>query len=107
MPNHQVTESEHHSDPVAVAARRLEVAKLITHTDKRRAWLADLIASGRADSQAAAAWKRSVPSIGVLDDYWDEFIALPADQQITALKATEFKGMPWQSLLQCCPYFES
>ena len=83
------------------------MAKLLAHTDKRRAWLSDLIASGRADSQAAAAWMRSVPSIGVLDDYWEEFIALSADQQILALKEKEFNGMSWQSLLQCCPYFES
>ena len=100
-------EQEHRSDPVVVAARRREVAKLLAHTDERRAWLADLIASGRADSKAAAQWKQTVPSIGVLDDYWDEFIALPQAQQLDALQSKDFRGMPWQSLLQCCPYFEA
>lgn len=96
----------HQCDPVAVAARRAEVSKLLAHTDRRRAWLSELILSGRADGKAALEWNRSMPSIGLLGDLWDEFIALPQGEQAGALASDSFKGMSWQSLMQSCPYFE-
>lgn len=95
---------EYKFDPVAYAERQAEIAKLMARVKEKQLYLSGLIASGKVDMNDARFRNATMP--GILGDHWASFIELPESAQIEALSLTEFKGMAWQSLLQCRPIFE-
>ena len=68
-----------------------------------RARLAQAIERGEVDDQDADRRNSAMP--GVLGDLWRDFLALPTPERLRALSQDAFKGMHWQSLLQCSPFF--
>jgi hypothetical protein len=86
----------------AVACRHAEVDKVMQQVQRQRQQLAQRIASGQANHQAAALRNAAMP--GLLGQRWAEFMGLSDVQKIQELAQLRFNGMAWQSLLQCNPY---
>lgn len=71
---------------------------------ERSAQLVRILQTGLdAGGSALVAELGNVPA-GTLRTAWAEFIALPTTDQVEALESNDFRGVPWQSLLQCNPY---
>ena len=89
----------------AAAARREEVEKVMRQVDVKRIELARRIGSDAVDESDALRRNASMP--GILGALWSQFIALSRQDKLSSLAESEFKGMHWQSLLQCNPYVVS
>jgi hypothetical protein len=48
--------------------------------------------------------KRNSSKAGMLGALWSEFIDLPRGDQLAALEGARYKGMAWNSLMQCNPF---
>ncbi len=85
--------------------RQAEIAKVLDQVDRKRAMLAERLLAGELDLDAARARNAGMP--GVLGARWAEFIELPPGEQVAAMREPRFRGMSWQSLLQCSPFLPS
>lgn len=90
-------------DPIAIAERHAAIAVVMARVNAKRAALAQRIQASQVDAKDAHRRNETMP--GYLGELWADFLAMPQPQQIKALRHDEFKGMAWQSLLQCSPYF--
>jgi hypothetical protein len=74
--------------------------------ERKRLLLAQRLREGALDLNDARSRNAAMP--GILGLRWAEFIELPLAAQTQALETLSeprFRGMAWQSLLQCSPFF--
>jgi hypothetical protein len=88
-----------------LAQRQAEIAKVVAQVDRKRTLLAQRLLAGEFDLQQARDRNAGMP--GVLGQRWAEFLDLPASEQAATLREPRFRGMAWQSLLQCSPFLMS
>jgi len=79
-----------------------ELAQAAEHARLRRVALASDILEGRIVTQDARERGRLLA--GPLGEAWASFMVLSPEDQARALLQEEFRGVPWQELLQCSPY---
>jgi hypothetical protein len=91
-------------DPVALRQRQDAIAELMGRVTASRLALRQRLADGDVNADNARQRNASMP--GFLGELWGAFMQLPLQSQLDALAVTEYRGMAWQSLLQCSPYLE-
>lgn len=89
-------------DQAAFNARQAEIEKIMRGVTQKRYKLTERIVRNDVDTDDARQRNKKMP--GLLGELWAVFIELPAEQQVKELDCPQFKGMAWQSLLQCNPY---
>lgn len=90
-------------DPIAVEERRAAIKVVMARVVAKREQLSKRIQANQVNVDDARLRNKAMP--GYLGELWTEFLELPSDQQVEVLNHESFKGMAWQSLLQCSPYF--
>lgn len=86
------------------AEREAAIAQVMLDVDKRKKELASYLAQPIPPAALSKVRIRNSNKAGVLGAIWAEFIDLPQREQVRLLEELRFKGMSWQSLMQCNPY---
>lgn len=79
-------------------------AQAICLAAERKSALVLFLGTPLSPNSLSKVRKRNSNRSGMLSALWSEFIDLPRGDQLTALEGARYKGMAWQSLIQCNPF---